>query len=118
MVDSLIYAEFLPDSDSLLNLPILTLIRSSLEKEILMYDDNDDETASSQLPFKTANCLQPDKEGLSMDLLAEDSATEPEEEAGEEEAEEEEEEDVAGGGGSVKVTFSKVTSAWPCGASS
>lgn len=91
MVDTLIYAEFLPDSDSLLNLPILTIIRSSLEKEILMYDDNDDETVPSQLPFETANSLHQDKEGLSMDLLAEDSATEPEEEAGEEDEEEEEE---------------------------
>eukprot|EP01036_Dinobryon_divergens_P032035 gene32035-41543_t len=88
MVDTLIYAEFLPDSVSLLNLPILTITRSSLEKEILMYDDNDDETASS-LPLETANSLQQDKEELSMDLLAEDTVTEPEEEAGEEEEKEE-----------------------------
>jgi hypothetical protein len=74
MTDTLIYADFLPDSDAILHVPILSVLKSSLEKELL--GDEDAENAQAQQPEEQEQ--EKEEEEVSYDTTPDDSSEEDE----------------------------------------
>ena len=76
MTDTLIYADFLPDSDAILHVPILSVLKSSLEKELL--GDEDAEHAQAQLLQPEEQEKEEEEEEVSNDTTPDDSSEEDE----------------------------------------